>query len=94
MWNRRTTRHGRQWRLLSRVGVVDELLERILLKAAVELVGDDVLLAALATVVRRKQLKQVRAAARQNHPVSRNLPRTHLIIHQKKTLSTSMSDNT
>jgi hypothetical protein len=26
--------------------------------------------------------------------VSRNLPRPHLIIHQKKTLSTSMSDNT
>lgn len=69
--------HGRQ-RLLSRVGVVDELLERILLKAAVQLVGDDILLAALAAVVRRKQLEQVRAAARQNDTVSRNLPRPHL----------------
>ena len=80
--NKGPTRHGRQ-RLLSRVGVVDEMLERILLKAAVELVGDDVLLAALAAIVRRKQLEQVWAAAGQDHPMSRNFPRPHLTRKNK-----------
>ena len=59
------------------------MLERILLKAAVELVGDDVLLAALAAIVRRKQLEQVWAAAGQDHPMSRNLPRPHLTRKNK-----------
>ena len=65
------------------VGVVDDVLERVLFKAAVEFVGDDVLLAALAAVVRREQLEQVRTAAGQDHPVRWDLPRSHL-IHQNQ----------
>ena len=63
------------------------MLERILLKAAVELVGDDVLLAALAAIVRRKQLEQVWAAAGQDHPMSRNLPRPHLTRKKKQMMN-------
>ena len=59
------------------------MLERVLFKAAVEFVGDDVLLAALAAVVRREQLEQVRTAAGQDHPVRWDLPRSHL-IHQNQ----------
>jgi len=54
------------------------MLERVLLEAAVQLVGDDILLAALATIVRREQLKQVRAAAGQDDAMSRDLRRTNL----------------
>ena len=64
--------------LLSSVGVVDEMLERVLLEAAIQLVGDDVLLAALATIVRREQLKQVRAATGQDDAMSRYLRRADL----------------
>ena len=53
------------------------MLERILLKAAVQLVLDDVLLAAArrpALIGRREQFKQVRTAAGQDDAVGRYLP--------------------
>ena len=63
---------------LSGVGVIDEVLQRVLLETAVQLVSDDALLAALAAVVRREQFEQVGTAAGQNDAVGRNFPRSNL----------------
>ena len=60
------------------------MLERVLVEAAVQLVGDDVLLAALATIVRRKKFKQVRAATGQDDAMGRNLRRANLQNKIKK----------
>lgn len=69
--SKQDTRSNKQ-RLLSRVGVIDEVLERILLETAVQLVRDDILLAAFAALIRRKQFKQVGRTTGQDHSVSRN----------------------
>lgn len=64
---------------LSRVGIVDQMFERVLFEATIQLVGDDILLAALASFVRGKQLQQVGTATSQDHSVGRNLRLANLI---------------